>query len=169
MLALPIHADWTEPACVKVLYSWVDALHPGVWMNNPQGTLGKMEDGVIRGYSQGQAARMMERRGAGSTDTNHSGPAGTSMGKQPEEHVLWVQISTTTQQGRAQLPSSVPAMPEQGQLLPQPLLCTVAILPQKYSLLLFLFKHPGKYEADCTLPYQDPEDFLVYQWGTLSA
>lgn len=118
----------------------------------PHGTPGKMGDGVIRGYSQGQATRMTERRGASSTDSKHYGPAGTSTGKQPEEHVLRVQISTTTQQGRAQLPSSVPAMPEQGQLLPQPPLCTVAILPQNYSSLLFLFKHPGKCEADFTLP-----------------
>lgn len=42
---------------------------------------------MVRGCFQDQTTWTLERKGVGSAATNHSGPAGTSVRKQSEEHV----------------------------------------------------------------------------------
>lgn len=57
---------------------------PAPW-NPRQGTPVILGDGVVGVCSQGQATWVLGRKGVGSTDAKHSGPAGASTGKQSEE------------------------------------------------------------------------------------
>lgn len=164
MSALAIHVDWTGPGYAKLLYSWVDALHPGAWMNNPpRGHQASWEMawlGVIPRVRQLGCWREKGLVAWTSTTLGQQAPVRESSLRNMSSGCKYSQPPSKAEPSSPVLfspswnhvPSSVPTMPEQGQLLPQPPPSLAAILSQNCSLLFFLFKHPRKCEVDCTSP-----------------
>lgn len=129
---------------------------------------------MVRGRSQGQATWMLERKGVGRADANHSGPAGTSTGKQSEEYVFWVQIAAITQQGRAQVPGVLQPQLSTNHTRTGSAPSTTTPMPGCYPpSKLFTFLSCSSIQGNVKLtalhsPWEDPEDFHVYQWDFLS-
>lgn len=172
MSALAIHIDWTGPVYAELLHSWMDVLHPGAWMNNPsrghQAIWGMVWLGAVSRIRQpgrwrekglvvqppttlGQQAPVCE---SSLRSMSHNHPA--RQGPAPQPQVF--------------SPSSVPTMPEHGQLLPQPspeFSCSplsklfTSFFPVQVSQEMWMLTalHP---------PQEVPGDFHVYQWDTLS-
>lgn len=157
MSALAIGIDWAGLGYAELLYSQVDALHTGAWMNVPQGTAGRMGDGAVRGHPQVQATWMLKS----GCYSRHQPPWASG----PQ---LWESSLRSTSSGCKYLqppckaeprspmgffsPSSVPVTPERAEILPQPPLCSAAICPLNHSSLFSLSKYPGKCQAACTSP-----------------
>lgn len=135
MSALAIHVDWTGPGYAKLLYSQVDALHPGAWMNNPprghqagweMAWLGAIPR--VRQPGCWREKRLLLRTPA-TPGQRESSPRSMPSGCRHPQPPCKAEPSSLLLLS----PSSAPAMPERGELLPQSPLCPAAICPQNHS------------------------------------